>query len=145
MQKSAMPIISIRPFAATDHAAARSLWERTEGVGLGPADEIDAIAAFLVRNPGLSFVAEDDGHIVGTILVGHDGRRGLIHHLAVAGSHRRRGVGRLLVDAGLEALGRTGIGKCHLFVFENNSDGQAFWEAIGAERRDGLGVYSLVL
>ena len=38
----------------------------------------DAIKTFLERNPNTCFVAEDDGgRIIGAILAGHDGRRGL--------------------------------------------------------------------
>lgn len=132
----------IRPFTPADCAAARTLWERTAGVGLSAADEEPALHRFLHRNPNLSFVAEDKGALVGTILVGHDGRRGLIHHLAVADSHRRLGLGRGLLNAGLAALTATGIQKCHILVFADNAEGRAFWESVGATRRDDLLIYS---
>lgn len=47
----------IREFLIDDYPAARSLWESTDGVGLSDADTLPNIAAFLRRNPGLSFVA----------------------------------------------------------------------------------------
>ncbi|MFN3991429.1 MAG: GNAT family N-acetyltransferase [Tabrizicola flagellatus] len=81
--------------------------------------------------------------MTGTILVGHDGRRGLIHHLAVATDRRRSGLGRRLVAAGLAALRAQGIDKCHLMVFANNAEGAAFWTGIGATRRSELDLYSL--
>lgn len=81
--------------------------------------------------------------MTGTILVGHDGRRGLIHHLAVATDQRRSGLGRRLVAAGLAALRAQGIDKCHLMVFANNAEGAAFWTGIGATRRSELDLYSL--
>ena len=136
-------LIELRPFEDRDYDAARALWEATEGVGLSDADERPAIESFLLRNPGLSLVACVDSRIVGTILVGHDGRRGLIHHLAVADSARRMGVGRRLVRQGLAALAQAGIRKCHLLVFADNVPGRAFWAAAGAEHRDGLAIYSL--
>ncbi|MDL2399193.1 GNAT family N-acetyltransferase [Rhizobium mayense] len=132
-----------RCFTPADYLGARSLWETTDGVGLSSADEEHAILAYLARNPGLSFVAEDKGNIVGTILVGHDGRRGLIHHLAVAASHRRQGIAKSLLDAGIAALREAQIEKCHLYVFEDNANGRAFWEAAGASRRVELALYSL--
>ena len=137
--------LSTRPFTAGDYSSARSLWEKTEGMGLSASDERDAILAYLARNPGLSLVAEDADRVVGTLLVGHDGRRGFLNHLAVAESHRRSGLGRRLVDEGLVALKRVGISKCHLFVFEANPEGQAFWEAVGGERRNDFAVFSFVL
>ncbi len=137
-----MPI-EIVVFDKQHYLAARDLWERTEGVGLSEADERGAIEAFLERNLGLSFAAMDGERLVGTILVGHDGRRGLIHHLAAAESARRRGIGARLVRAGLEALAGSGIRKCHLLVFAHNAAGRLFWQAIGAEHRETLAIYSL--
>lgn len=135
--------MTLRPFLATDIPAARALWQATPGVGLSAADEPAALQAFLARNIGTSFVAESAGRLTGTILVGHDGRRGLIHHLAVAADQRRSGLGRALVDAGLAALRAQGIDKCHLMVFADNTEGAAFWTGIGATRRDELQLYSL--
>ncbi len=133
----------LRPFRPEDIPAARALWQATPGVGLSAADEPAALAAFLDRNPGTCLVANSGGHLTGTILVGHDGRRGLIHYLAVATDSRRAGLGRRLVKAGLAALRERGIDKCHLMVFTDNAEGAAFWTAVGARRRGELALYSL--
>lgn len=135
--------MSLRSFLSTDILTARALWQATRGVGLSPADEPAALETFLARNPGTSFVAESEGRLTGTILVGHDGRRGLIHHLAVAADQRRSGLGRSLVEAGLQALHDQGIAKCHLMVFADNVGGAAFWTGIGATWRRELDLYSL--
>ncbi|WP_137702631.1 GNAT family N-acetyltransferase [Marimonas lutisalis] len=137
------PGITLRPFLPGDYPEARALWEATPGVGLSAADEHAPILAFLARNPGLSLVALHDGRIVGTILVGHDGRRGFIHHLATGADHRRTGIARALVDAAIAGLRGEGIGKCHLMVFEMNREGRAFWHSIGATFRDDLVLYSI--
>ena len=135
--------ISIRVFEPHHYSAARSLWETTEGVGLSDADSQRGIEQFLERNPGMSFVAIRDNQLVATILVGHDGRRGLIHHLAVAASARRQGVGAALVREGLAALSHAGVQKCHLLIFSNNLSGRLFWQSVGAEHRESLVIYSL--
>lgn len=135
--------MTLHPFRPEDIPAARALWQATPGVGLSAADEPAALGSFLDRNPGTCFVAESGGRLTGTILVGHDGRRGLIHHLAVAADCRRTGLGRRLVDAGLAALHRAGIDKCHLMVFTDNAEGAVFWTGIGATRREELALYSL--
>jgi len=135
--------LDIRVFEPEDHAQARGLWGSTEGVGLSNADSFENVCRFLERNPGLSFVTTDKQMVVATILCGHDGRRGLIHHLAVASSQRRRGLGRALVQRALAALRQEGIQKCHLLVFHQNAAGRAFWGRIGAEERTSLGVFSL--
>jgi ribosomal protein S18 acetylase RimI-like enzyme len=91
----------------------------------------------------LSFVATLNGVVTGTILCGHDGRRGLIHHLVVAPDCRRRGLGRTLLRRGLGALHDAGIEKCHLLVFGSNDAGLAFWRSVGASERRELALFSL--
>jgi len=135
--------VNIRAFDRNDIDTARALWAGMPGVGLSAADEPTALVAFLERNPGLSAVALDDTRIVGTLLCGHDGRRGLLHHLAVDPARRRRGLGRALVNHSLSALQAAGIAKCHLLVFADNIEGQRFWQAVGAEARVELDLYSL--
>lgn len=135
--------VECRTFQESDYAAAFRLWQATEGIGLSEADSPEGIRLFLSRNPGLSLVAVESGELVGTILCGHDGRRGLIHHLAVRKSHRRTGLGSLLVRQGIARLRVQGIGKCHVFVHRANADARAFWLRIGGEERTSLVVYSL--
>lgn len=133
----------LRPFTESHYPAARALWQRTPGVGLSAADEPDAMARFLRRNPGMSHVAWDGDRLVGTILCGHDGRRGLIHHLVVAESHRRQGLGQQLLQLALAELKRAGIDKCHLLVFRDNATGMHFWRAVAATERTELALFSL--
>lgn len=123
-----------------DLDAILTLWKITEGVGLRSADSIDEIERFLMRNPGLSFVAVDGSMMVGAVLCGHDGRRGYLHHLAVAESHRRGGIGRQLVDRCLIGLRSNGIMKCHLFIFVDNDIGMGFWQGIGWTHREELAM-----
>ncbi|HUJ73854.1 MAG TPA: GNAT family N-acetyltransferase [bacterium] len=125
-----------------DYDAAISLWQRTEGVGLSQADEAQNIRHFLLHNPGMSFVAEDGGEVVGAVLCGTDGRRGFLHHLAVDASRRRSGIGRGLVDRCLDALAAHGMRKCHIFVMSDNLEGKRFWQRLGWEERTTLVVMS---
>lgn len=136
--------IDIREFSVADYAAARSLWDRSEGMGLSDADSPEGVERFLARNPGTSFVAEDDGLVVATILGGHDGRRGFIYHLAVSETHRRRGLGRRLVGLCLDALRARGVQKCHLLTLRENEEGLAFWRKIAAEERKTVVMFSFL-
>ena len=90
-------IIEIREFTIEDYEPVYALWKASEGIDLSDADSKEGIKHFLEHNPGLSFIAVQDKQVVGAALCGHDGRRGYIHHLAVAKSHRRQGIGKSLV------------------------------------------------
>jgi ribosomal protein S18 acetylase RimI-like enzyme len=134
--------IEYYPMTVRHYVEAYELWKTTYGVGLSSADEPEAIKRYLARNPGLSFVAHEGSKLVGTILGGHDGRRGFIHHLAVHGSHRRLGIGRQLVFLCIKGLKAEGIEKCHLFVYQSNLEAVAFWQEIGFIMRTELAMMS---
>ncbi|NMB44554.1 MAG: GNAT family N-acetyltransferase [Clostridiales bacterium] len=118
------------------------LWNNTSGMGLSDADSYDNIDKFLIRNKGLSYICKHEDKIIGTILCGHDGRRGYIYHVTVAEEYRGRGIGRKLVEKSLEGLKIQGINKCHLFVFADNNIGNDFWTSVGWNRRKEIFVYS---
>lgn len=131
--------MQLRLLTIDDYDAVYSLWTGTAGMGLRSLDDSKAgIEKFLKRNPTTCFVAEENGFLAGVILCGHDGRRGYIYHTAVKPDFRRRGVGKLLVDAALNALKEEGIFKVALVVFQTNALGNAFWESIGFDKREDL-------
>ena len=101
-------------------------------------DSPEGIDKYLKRNPSTSFVATCDGKVVGVILCGHDGRRGIIQHACVSPDYRRLGIGNKLVELALEALKEEGINKVLLVAFKKNEGGNAFWEAQGFTLREDL-------
>lgn len=134
--------ISIHEMEISGYDEIYELWCNTSGMGLSGADSKGRIERFLLRNRGLSFVCRDKDKIVGTILCGHDGRRGYIYHVTVADEYRGRGLGRRLVETSLDRLKAEGIDKCHLFVFADNAIGNGFWASTGWEKREDIIVYS---
>ncbi len=120
------------------------LWTSTPGMGLRNLDDSkEGIDKFLRRNPTTNFIAEEDGEIVGSILCGHDGRRGYIYHTAVDMRYRGKGIGKNLVNSVINALKREGINKATLVVFTNNEVGNGFWRSMGWEKREDLNYYNL--
>ena len=131
--------MKIRTMTIDDYEAVYALWLSTPGMGLNNVDDSrKGIAKFLARNPDTCFVAEKNNAIIGVILTGHDGRRGYIHHMAVAESEQRQGIGAALLDAAMLALERAGIHKVALVVFGKNEKGNAFWEKHGFSVRNDL-------
>jgi ribosomal protein S18 acetylase RimI-like enzyme len=133
---------NIRDMVISDYEQIVDLWKNSPGIGLSDADSKRNISQFLERNPGLSFVYEREKKIVGTILCGHDGRRGYIYHVAVDPAWKRQGIGKKLIAQSLAKLNLKRIAKCHLFLFHDNKDAMQFYDHIGWERRSNLLIYS---
>ena len=88
--------ISYRLMNINDYEQVYALWILC-GNGLNDKDDSYAgIEKYLKRNPTTSFVALDGEKIVGVILCGHDGRRGIIQHACVSPDYRRYGIGKKL-------------------------------------------------
>lgn len=132
----------IREMTIEDYEQAFLLWNQIEGLVLSEADSKSNIESYLARNKGFCFVCEADNKVIGTILAGHDGRRGFIYHLAVNPENRKQRIGHRLVEMSLAPFRELGIEKCHIFVLENNDLGHSFWTAAGWEKRSGFFVYS---
>jgi ribosomal protein S18 acetylase RimI-like enzyme len=62
----------------------------------------------------------------------------------VSSEHQKRGLGRQLVDACLQALKAEGIEKVHLWVRVNNESGKSFWNHVGWRERDDIALMSIV-
>lgn len=135
-------MITVREFISADYDSVISLWQSADGVTLRDADARAPLTRYLERHRGLSFVAVDGDSIVGAVLCGTDGRRGYLQHLAVAPSHRRRGIGRDLSERCIAALSARGIDKCHLMVVAANSDAMTFWSRLGWQDRSDVRLMS---
>ena len=124
--------MKIRRMTSQDYSNVYRLWLHTSGIGLNTDDDSEAgIKKYIRRNPYTCFVAERADEIIGAILSGHDGRRGLIYHLAVKDGERKQGIGSALLDHAMKALREEGIKKVYIMVFKNNEAGNAFWEKRG--------------
>ena len=128
----------------SDYDAVISLWGGCDGVSMRDADSIDGITRYLKRNPGLSFVAIDGDSLIGTIMAGHDAKRGYIQHLAVADGARNTGVGAKLLDLCLTELKAEGIIKSHIHVLGDNTAGRKFWLNQGWIQRTEIELYSFI-
>lgn len=130
--------IEYRLMNIEDYEQAYDLWLLC-GNGLNNKDDSrEGIDKFLKRNPTTSFVAVCEEKVVGVILCGHDGRRGIIQHACVSPEYRRFGIGSKLVDLALEALKAEGINKVLLVAFKKNEGGNKFWESQGFTLREDL-------
>lgn len=134
--------VQIEDLTIEHYHKAVALWRSDMEIGLSSADAIEGMGRFLRRNHGLSKVLIRNGELIGTVLCGHDGRRGYIYHLYIQPDQRRSGMATGLVNACVDGLRREGIHKCHLFIFKNNESGKKFWASILWQKREDIEVFS---
>ena len=84
------------------------------------------------------FVVEDEGEIVGRLSLARDPHPAS-HHVAdlglmVAVSHRRRGIGRALLERAVAWAKESGVQKLELHVFPWNRPALGLYESFGFER-----------
>ena len=76
-------------------------------------------------------LGRDDGALVASVLVGHDGHRGWVYYVSVDPDHRFKGYGRDIMTAAEDWLRARGIAKLQLMVRGENAKVHAFYESLG--------------
>ena len=135
--------IQIREFRfPTDYEAVYHLWKNIEkGVRVGRSDTLAEIEKKISRDPDLFLVAESEGRIVGSVIGGYDGRRGLIYHLAVAAPSRGKGIGSCLMDEVERRLRLKGCLKSYLLVTDDNPEVEDYYRRRGWQHMDYIHLY----
>jgi ribosomal protein S18 acetylase RimI-like enzyme len=130
--------IKIREFHyPEDYPAVYTLWQNAgPGIHLRRSDEPEEIARKLERDPDLFLLAELDGNLIGSVLGGFDGRRGMMYHLSVAIPFRQQGVASALVDELERRLRAKGCIRYYLLVTTDNDTAIRYYERRGWERMD---------
>lgn len=144
--------VVVRPAAVTDAEAIGQLWEqlvtyhRTLDPALPRASEngADLYARRIRDKVGDShtrtFVAESNGRIIGFVLgvivdlvpeMFASETGGFLADIYVEPNYRRSGVGRALVKALSDWFQSRGVDYLELYVANSNTEGRAFWAALG--------------
>jgi ribosomal protein S18 acetylase RimI-like enzyme len=124
------PSLAIAPIGEADAAVVIALWQ---ACGLTrPWNDPAADIALATGHANATILAgRDNGMIVATVLVGHDGHRGWVYYLAVDPDRRHAGHGRLMMDAAENWLRGRGIEKLQLMVRSDNIEVKAFYHSLG--------------
>jgi ribosomal protein S18 acetylase RimI-like enzyme len=136
-------MVQIREFdISKDYDEVRNLWAGAgAGIQLRRSDDFEEIQKKLQRDPDLFLVAISGEKIVGTVMGGFDGRRGLIYHLAVDDANREQGIGSQLMDEVENRLRLKGCIRSYLLVTRDNASAMRFYENRGWQPMDSLLVY----
>ena len=125
----------IRELVEQDIPAVLEIWRLAE-LNLGLSDTPDELKRFLRKNPTTSLVGEVGGRPVAAVLGGFDGRRGLVHHLAVLPEMQGGGYGKALMRELEERFRQMHVVKINFWVEARNLDVATFYEQLGYQKRN---------
>jgi RimJ/RimL family protein N-acetyltransferase len=113
-------------------------WLLTTEMWRAVGDERRYLRAVRRHADAAVFVAEDDGEVVARLSVQRDHHPASKHiadlGLMVAATHRRRGIGRALLDECVAWARHAGVRKLELHVFPWNEAAIALYESFGFVR-----------
>ena len=136
----------LRTMTIEDYNDVYDLWLTIHGFGMRSIDDsYEGVDRFIKRNPQTSVVAVADDRIVGSILCGHDGRRGCFYHVCVKEEYRKHGIGKAMAVECMRRLQAEGVNKVNLLAFKSNEVGNAFWNSTNWTKRDDINYYDFVL
>ena len=127
---SNMGEMRIRSFVPADEAAVVALWKEC-GLTRPWNDPHKDIARKLTEQPELFLVGTIGDEVVASVMVGFDGHRGWVYYLAVAERHRKRSLGRALMQEAERLLVERGCPKLNLQVRTSNAAVLEFYRKLG--------------
>ncbi len=78
-------------------------------------------------------VGVDNDKVVASVMVGHDGHRGVVYYVSADPDFQGKGVGRQIMSAAEDWLKQQGIWKLNLMIRADNEAVQSFYETLGYE------------
>lgn len=123
--------VSLRAATLADVPALLALWEVAAENDARPADTGEKVTTLLARDPDACVVAEAEGRLVGSLIVGWDGWRAHLYRLAVHPGVRRRGVASRLLSHAEQRLRALGATRIDAMVLEGNDLGRTLWQSAG--------------
>ncbi len=132
--KDAGPLVALAENVASEPEG----WLITDGAWRTATDERRYLRALRRYNDAAVFVAERPEGIVGRLSLGRDPHPASRHvadlGLMVAADHRRRGIGRALLEQAVTWAEDVGVRKLELHVFPHNEGAIALYESFGFRR-----------
>jgi ribosomal protein S18 acetylase RimI-like enzyme len=128
--KAAADALTVKPIEDGDIAEVIALWRRCGSTREWNEPARDIALARKETNATV-LLARNDGALVASVLVGHDGHRGWVYYVTVDPDHRFKGYGRMIMAAAEEWLRARGIAKLQLMVRGDNAKVHAFYQSLG--------------
>jgi ribosomal protein S18 acetylase RimI-like enzyme len=122
--------LTITPIEDSDIAEVITLWQRCGSTRAWNDPAADIALARREANATV-LLGRNDGVLVASVLVGHDGHRGWVYYVTVDPDHRYKGYGRVIMTAAENWLCARGIQKLQLMVRGDNAHVHAFYRSLG--------------
>ncbi len=122
--------LTIRDCGREEAQSLLALW-RKAGATAGVTDTVEDIQRVIRHSAAIVLVAEQDGHIAGSVIATFDGWRGNLYRLAVDPDYRRKGLARKLVDEANSRLASMGVKRITALVEKDHPEAVGFWNAQG--------------
>lgn len=123
--------LAYRAAVATDADAVMAFWATAAEDAQRPPDSSAAVLRLIERDPEALILALDNDQVVGSIIVGWDGWRCHLYRLAVAPTHRRRGIARTLIDRAETRFTTYGGTRADAMVLDTNTEAHPTWTKAG--------------
>jgi ribosomal protein S18 acetylase RimI-like enzyme len=121
---------TIRDMRDADQEQVIALWHAA-GVARPWNDPVRDIAFARRDAHSTVLVAEEDGQVVASAMVGEDGHRGWVYYLATDPARQGRGLGRAMMAAAEAWLTARGVWKVQLLIRGDNAGVQEFYGKLG--------------
>jgi ribosomal protein S18 acetylase RimI-like enzyme len=90
--------------------------------------------AFARSGPASDVLVTRDGDtVIASVMVGHDGHRGIVYYVATHPHYQRKGLGKATMRAAEHWLKQRGVWKLNLLVRAENEAVRGFYESLGYE------------
>lgn len=125
-----MATLNIRPMQDNEVDPVVALWTAC-GLTVPHNDPYRDIAFARASNCSDILVGLLDRQIVASVMVGHDGHRGVVYYVSTSPDHRGQGLGRDIMAGAERWLEDRGIWKLNLMIRDTNTQVQTFYEKLG--------------
>jgi ribosomal protein S18 acetylase RimI-like enzyme len=137
--------LTLRDGSLEDVPTVQALWWLSYEPG-SQRSMLEDVTTLLAHGPSARLLAaEQDGRLVGTLIVTFDGWRGNMYRLAVHPDFRRRGIAKRLVEQAHAWLRAQGCLRITALVEAGHEYATGFWEAAGYTCDANMHRYSLNL
>lgn len=135
--------MNIKPYHLDNQQAVVNLWQACNLV-VAWNDPVKDIQRKMLVDPDLFLIGQlpgdPSGKIIATVMGGYEGHRGWINYLAVSPEHQRKGYARAMMQQVEVLVQNKGCPKINLQVRDTNSEVIQFYQAIGYDVENAVGL-----